>query len=299
MRFLALCVLVASVILSAYSEKPGCFSGKLDLVLVVDVSGSDENRFIANRDGALEIAKAVPISWDKVTIAVIQFSKLAIMKLEFGSSESWESVNDTISTLEWTGDVSQTAQAMDLAMIQFRRARPDAQRVIILFSDGNSFNSWTEVTETSERLHYSQAKIFAVSLGGNTYEKELLQYTSFSNGTIVRRQSDFQLLKKELLDMTVPRCPPPAAQPPPDFHRPESNPDGGDTIDQLPTRRTTPRRNPNGRARITRTTSPTTATAEPTTAAPLSPVPSAAPLPVPPVPDPSTASVPLPIDRRN
>jgi len=293
MRFLALCVLVASVILSAYSEKPGCFSGKLDLVLVVDVSGSDENRFIANRDGALEIAKAVPISWDKVTIAVIQFSKLAIMKLEFGSSESWESVNDTISTLEWTGDVSQTAQAMDLAMIQFRRARPDAQRVIILFSDGNSFNSWTEVTETSERLHYSQAKIFAVSLGGNTYEKELLQYTSFSNGTIIRRQSDFQALKKELIDMTVPRCPPPAAQPPPDFHRPDSsNPD--EISDQLPTRRTTPRRphSKDGRSRMTKTT--TTVTTIP----PTTPLGSSA-VPLPPVPDPAAASVPTPIDRRN
>jgi len=215
------------------------------------------------------------------------------MKLEFGSSETWESVNDTISTLEWTGDVSQTAEAMDLAMIQFRRSRPDAQRVIILFSDGNSFNTWTEVTETSERLHYSQAKIFAVSLGGNTYEKELQEYVGFSNGTIIRRQSEFQQLKGQLLDMTVPRCPPPAAQPPPDFLRPaESNPDGDNPSDQLPTRRTTPRRNPN-RARGTRTTSRITTTRAPT---PLPPV--SAPVPPVPVnvasPDPSAAIPPVP-----
>jgi len=293
MRFLAICLLVTSGVLAAQAEKTGCFSGKLDLVLVVDVSGSDENRFIANRDAALDVAKAVPISWEKVTIAVIQFSKLAIMKLEFGSSETFESVNETIMNLEWTGDVSQTAQAMDLAMIQFRRARPEAQRVIILFSDGNSFNTWTEVTETSERLHSSQAKIFAVSLGGNTYEKELLQYTSFSNGTIIRRQTDFQMLKKDLLDMTVPRCPPPAAQPPPDFHRPDSsNPDGGDTSDQLPTRRTTPRRH-SGRPRMTKTTTiATTATTVPASLGSTA-------LPLPPVPDPSAASVPTPIDKRN
>jgi len=187
-------------------SQPACTSGKLDLVLVVDVSGSQENRFITNRDSALELARAMPISWDRAIIAVIQYSKLAIMKLQFGSSEDIEIVNDTISTLEWTGGVAFTAEAMDLAMIQFRRARTDSQRVILLFSDGNSLNSWKDVQSTAERLHYSKAKIFAVSLTGNTYEPELKVYTSFSNGSIIKTQSDFEHLKRELLSYTVSSC---------------------------------------------------------------------------------------------
>jgi len=247
-------VLFAATLASVNSQHaPLCFSGKVDIVMVVDVSGSAEERFIANRDSAIEIAKALPISWEKVGIAIIQFSKTAIMRLEFGTSVNWEVVNDTLANMEWTGDVAQSAEAMDLAMIMFRRARPDAQRVIILFSDGNSFNTWGEVTETAERLHYSKAKIFAVSLSGNTYETELKQYVDFSNGSIIRRQSEFQMLKKELLDMTVPRCPPPAP-PPQDFLRPaEANPD---LENQLPTRRTS-RRSGITRAIRTTTTRPT------------------------------------------
>jgi uncharacterized protein YegL len=282
--------ILAATILSASSEHPTCFSGKLDLVLVIDVSGSVENRFIANRDAALDIAKSLPISWDKTSIAIIQYSKLAIMKLEFGSSETWESVNDTIMNLEWTGDVSQTAEAMDLAMIMFRRSRPDAQRAIVLFSDGNSFNTWQEVVSTSERLKYSEAKIFAVSLGGNTYETELKQYVQFSNGSIIRRQSEFQDLKRELLSMTVARCPPPAASPPPDFLRPaEAGPD--DAENQLPTRRPEnefPTRRTTRRAQVTRGFRTTQRLAVPTTRLPLRPVPTRPPVvPTrPPVPSP-------------
>jgi uncharacterized protein YegL len=283
---------LALAVCSVYADHPACFSGKLDLVLVIDVSGSVENRFLANRDGALDISKSLPISWDKCSIAIIQYSKMAIMKLEFGSSTNWELVNDTLSNLEWTGDVSLTAEAMDLAMIMFRRSRPDAQRAIVLFSDGNSFNSWQEVVATSERLKYSEAKIFAVSLGGNTYETELKQYCQHSNGTIVRRQSEFQDLKRELQSMTVPRCPPPAASPPPDFQRP-SNGDSENVLpenalptrrpeNQLPTRRLTTRRlpTPPRPTAAAVATAPTAGATRPTVAPIADPAAGAAPVPL-------------------
>lgn len=244
--------------------QPQCISGKLDLVLVVDVSGSSEQKYNTNRQVAWELASSVPISFDKASVAIIQYSRLALMRLEFSASQTWENINDTILNLEWTGDVSQTAEAMDLAMIQFRKARPDSTRVIVLIHDGNSFNSWQTVQETAERLRYSNAKIHAVNLAGNTYMIELHQYTDFSNGSIILRQSDLDKLKKELRDLTVPHCPPPAAAPPTDFLRPAENNQEENGGDQLPTRkhsetRRTTRRHNNNRPHSTTSTLPSTA----------------------------------------
>lgn len=105
------------------------------------------------------------------------------------------------SGLPFLGETTNTADAVSLGYQQFSTGRPDAKRIFILMTDGNSFDAWNLVTQTAENLHKFRVKTFVLAFGDIIYQPEIKLYAG--NGSVIR-SNDIRRFQEDMVKLTCP-----------------------------------------------------------------------------------------------
>ncbi|MEZ5343269.1 MAG: VWA domain-containing protein [Acidimicrobiales bacterium] len=132
---------------------------ELDVVLVVDISGSMAGAAMANaREAAIAFLRQLPADAD---IALVSFGPEATLVRPFGSSP--QDVADAVTALEPDGETA-LYDGIDLAIDQFAVAR-SSRRTVVVLSDGDDTVSATTKDEANQRIAAGGVNLYAISLG--------------------------------------------------------------------------------------------------------------------------------------
>lgn len=153
--------------------------GKLDIMIILDTSGSVETVYEKEKQLALDIIKQIPSNQfdTRVVVAAVSFAATSVVEMEFNSQRTKEKVLQTIENIkQMYGATSIASGARDaVRQIQGRR-RSDAKTAVVLISDGHSQDRWEEVVAASQSLKDTGAVIYAVTLSNDYSLPELQQY---------------------------------------------------------------------------------------------------------------------------
>ncbi|KAK5980885.1 von Willebrand factor type A domain protein [Trichostrongylus colubriformis] len=156
-----------------------CGFEKVDLVLVLDTSGSVFRVFENQREIALSILDEIPLGAysDAVQVSVTRFAANADVILPFLKGRALSEIKDAVKEVKFTGQNTRIASAVQIALDEMERAkRPDARQIFVLISDGHGQEYWNIVQATGKRLQETKAELFAVSASQDYNEAELLIY---------------------------------------------------------------------------------------------------------------------------
>lgn len=201
-------LLLASWIEITTSFRTDC---RIDLVMVIDSSGSVQRVFNTYKEAALQFAKDIYFGLEGAHAAIIQYSRYPpMLKYSFREPQSNQAILHALNDLRFIGDSTFTAEAVNLGLDQFSLGgRPDAKKIFVLMTDGNSINQWRVVLLTAKRVHESGANVYVLGLGDNLYYPELKLYAG--NGSLVTRDG-LNRFKAEVMD--IGGCLPPPTMPP-------------------------------------------------------------------------------------
>uniref|UniRef100_A0A0K0D025 VWFA domain-containing protein n=1 Tax=Angiostrongylus cantonensis TaxID=6313 RepID=A0A0K0D025_ANGCA len=170
-----------------------CDFKKVDLIIVLDTSGSVFRVFDDQRAIALEIMEEIPLDAfaDSVQVSVIRFAASADVILPFLKGRAYSEIKDTVREVKFTGQNTRIAGAVEIAVDEMMRARrPDAVQVFVLISDGHGQEYWNVVQATGKRLQKTGAELFAVSASPDYNKAELLIYVGDESRVFVGRKYD-------------------------------------------------------------------------------------------------------------
>ncbi|KAL3068771.1 hypothetical protein niasHS_017337 [Heterodera schachtii] len=167
--------------------------GKVDLMLVLDTSGSIYHSFPQQRQIALQILHAVEPALHSLQIGVIQFAHepTVIHSLREPTVAKYYELLNRVRDLVFTGRNTRIADALELALNEFdEHGRNDAQKVIILISDGHGQEFWHRAAEVAHRLATTRdLQRFAVSSSLDYNMEELMLYMGDSKRIFVGQRS--------------------------------------------------------------------------------------------------------------
>ncbi|VDM59893.1 unnamed protein product [Angiostrongylus costaricensis] len=166
---------------------------EVDLIIVLDTSGSVFRVFDDQRAIALEIMEEIPLDAfaDSVQVSVVRFAASADVILPFLKGRAYSEIKDTIREVKFTGQNTRIAGAVGIAIDEMMRARrPDAVQVFILISDGHGQEYWNVVQAAGKRLQKTGAELFAVSASPDYNKAELLIYVGDESRVFVGRKYD-------------------------------------------------------------------------------------------------------------
>ncbi|KAH7697962.1 von Willebrand factor domain-containing protein, partial [Aphelenchoides avenae] len=159
--------------------KRSCSTNKVDLMIVLDTSGSVFNSFVQERQIAIDLVNAVDPSnaTDALRVGVVRFAAEPTVVLSLGSGRSKEEINGLIAQIEFTGKNTRIADAVELALQQLEQGkRTDATQVFVLISDGHGQEFWSKAQAAGKRLQSSGAEIFSVTANADYNLAELALY---------------------------------------------------------------------------------------------------------------------------
>ncbi|VDP15070.1 unnamed protein product [Soboliphyme baturini] len=173
-----------------------CIQTEVDLVILMDSSGSSEPVFDEYKRIASRVIETVPISHTATLVSLIQYSTYAIVRQWFDVDQTTESVVRLIQNLELKGGVTETADAVALAMRQFDFARRlHSRKLIIMFTDGNSNDPWLKAVSAASALHTMGAQVIIYADGNPLGESEIKLYVG-TDGIVVHKGGEDHLYKK-------------------------------------------------------------------------------------------------------
>ncbi|PAV91224.1 hypothetical protein WR25_09194 isoform B [Diploscapter pachys] len=157
-----------------------CDRDLVDLMLVLDTSGSVRSIFELQRRFAINILDQFPSKSYKngrIQVSVVRFSNNPVVEVKFKIGQHKKEILQTIRNLTFTGSSTRIAAALDTALVEMEKEkRPAAKQVLVLISDGHGQEYWNVVQQTGANLHETDYEIFAVSTGRSYNEAELLIY---------------------------------------------------------------------------------------------------------------------------
>jgi hypothetical protein len=112
----------------------------VDLLLIVDTSGSVADAFLKERQFAIDLIEVVkPGDFaGRINVAAVSFHKVAKLEFEFNSVRDQESVLSKLKEIEFTGGATSLVAGFTKGLEEIARGRrPDARLVIVLVSGTN------------------------------------------------------------------------------------------------------------------------------------------------------------------
>uniref|UniRef100_A0A5S6QDG6 VWFA domain-containing protein n=1 Tax=Trichuris muris TaxID=70415 RepID=A0A5S6QDG6_TRIMR len=186
-------------------EETECPESPVDLVLVVDSSGSVEKTFASYKETATRLVRLLPISPNGTHVAVLQYSSSPHVKYSFSLDQSKAAVDKVIGELEYMGSTTFTAEAVNAGLEQFKLSdRPGAKKIFVLMTDGNSYNKWADVLSAADRLHSVSTVVAVVAYGNIVYWPEIEVYAR-GNSTAYT-ETNVEQLYGLLMDLTGRSC---------------------------------------------------------------------------------------------
>uniref|UniRef100_A0A0K0F9M5 COL6A n=1 Tax=Strongyloides venezuelensis TaxID=75913 RepID=A0A0K0F9M5_STRVS len=152
---------------------------KIDLLFVIDSSQSVDNSFEKQILLAIDLIKQIPSSDfnDRIKVGALAFTRVCSTKFEIGQYKKKEDIVDELMKIKHLGGGTSVVSGLKRAIKTFKRdGRKDAMQMIVLLSDGNSFDHWRDVIKTARNLRKIESTLFAISLSQNYYLSELELY---------------------------------------------------------------------------------------------------------------------------
>uniref|UniRef100_A0A1I8AND4 VWFA domain-containing protein n=1 Tax=Steinernema glaseri TaxID=37863 RepID=A0A1I8AND4_9BILA len=156
-----------------------CSATKVDLMVVLDTSGSVYNAFAEERQLVLDLVSAIePGAFEKlIQIGVVKFAAEASTHIPIKIGRTKDEILEKIEAIEFTGSSTRIAQAVELGLAELlAKKRRDAKQIFLLITDGHGQEYWHVVQSTGKRLQTSGAEIYSVTTSRDYNFAELMLY---------------------------------------------------------------------------------------------------------------------------
>ncbi|CAB3407192.1 unnamed protein product [Caenorhabditis bovis] len=164
---------------SKFEPQQSCVFEKVDLMIVLDTSGSVYRIFEEQRQFTIDFINKLPKSAfndGRIQASIVKFSANPIIHLQMGLIAKSDLINKVREVI-FTGGITRIATAVNSAIDTVNKAkRSDARQIFILISDGHGQESWSGVQKTGSRLREQKFELFAVSASYDYSSAELLIY---------------------------------------------------------------------------------------------------------------------------
>ncbi|CAL9705272.1 unnamed protein product [Knipowitschia caucasica] len=173
-------------------KKPDCNSGVIDVVFVIDGSKSlGPANFELVKQFVNTIVDAFDVSRSGTHVGLIQYSTKVRNEFSLDQFSSARDVKQAVSRMQYMGRGSLTGSALrhmfESSFSPLEGARPNVQRVSIVFTDGRSQD---DVSEWATRAKESGVIVYALGVG-KAVEQELKEIASEPNEKHLFYTEDF------------------------------------------------------------------------------------------------------------
>uniref|UniRef100_A0A915PJB4 VWFA domain-containing protein n=1 Tax=Setaria digitata TaxID=48799 RepID=A0A915PJB4_9BILA len=157
-------------------KDPKCL---VDLIFIVDTSQSVEKAFQKQLQFAITLIKEVPPSAfdNDIRVAAVTFSSRARTSFQFNEFNNQTMILSALHSLTHSGGNTSSVSGINLAIKEIQeRGRQGVRRMIVFISDGNSQDRWEDLLDASNRLHATDAIVYAITANHDYYFSELELY---------------------------------------------------------------------------------------------------------------------------
>ncbi|GMT35921.1 hypothetical protein PFISCL1PPCAC_27218, partial [Pristionchus fissidentatus] len=148
---------------------------KLDVAFVMDTSGSIELVYAEHVKWTMALADILPVRQDAVRLAVIQYASYPLTEFSLSTYSSTDNVRKHLQQITFQAGVTRTGYALRKAESELFRedkgARSDADKLLILFSDGLSIDDPIRVAENLR--NEKNVTLYVVSVGSEGFATEM------------------------------------------------------------------------------------------------------------------------------
>ncbi|XP_019217933.1 collagen alpha-1(XII) chain isoform X2 [Oreochromis niloticus] len=190
------------VLLLLWGSGVHCETAKVDLVMLVDESGSiSRNDFDKIQTFLVAIVNSLNIGPDAVQIGLTLFSTKARTAWHLNTHQTKHTLLRAIEELERTGGSTKTGKALEhILHNQFKPSvgmRPDSRRIAVLITDGESQD---KVLLPSKNLKHNDIEVYAIGVQG-ARESELKVIASDNDHVYFIK--DFKSLNGIIRNITI------------------------------------------------------------------------------------------------
>uniref|UniRef100_A0A0N5CY84 VWFA domain-containing protein n=1 Tax=Thelazia callipaeda TaxID=103827 RepID=A0A0N5CY84_THECL len=198
------------------SSESECKANKVDIVIILDSSGSVYSTFDDERDlarnliqllklksfenGQIQVLHTLLISSDFILfllMSLVRFSSSAEILIPSKLNRTREEIIELLKSVKFTGGGTRIANAVELALEDLSQwRRNDAIQIIILISDGNGQEFWHVAQLAGKKLQNSKAEIFALPTSRDYNLAELRLYTGDENRIYRGREEQYKFISK-------------------------------------------------------------------------------------------------------
>uniref|UniRef100_A0A914Y153 VWFA domain-containing protein n=1 Tax=Panagrolaimus superbus TaxID=310955 RepID=A0A914Y153_9BILA len=148
---------------------------KLDLIFLLDSSGSIEQIYHEHVRWALALVDTLPIEPDAVHVAAVQYAGFPLTEFSLGTYPKVDEIRQHLQQINFQSGITRTGYALRKAeselFLEDRGARKDATKVIILFTDGLSIDD--PLKPSAQLREHKGVKIYVVSVGNDGFKSEM------------------------------------------------------------------------------------------------------------------------------
>lgn len=108
----------------------------------------------------------------QLRVGIVTFNSVASLHSGFGSVASSESVQQALASIVHTGGTTSLVHGVREAVSVLGRAeheRPDARRLAVLISDGNSQDPWPDVLAAAQQLRTLNTSVYAATVSPDVF----------------------------------------------------------------------------------------------------------------------------------
>uniref|UniRef100_A0A914HYE5 VWFA domain-containing protein n=1 Tax=Globodera rostochiensis TaxID=31243 RepID=A0A914HYE5_GLORO len=174
-------------------------SGKIDLVLLLDTSGSIYHTF----DNEVSLVKSIlsemrkPIEDKMLRVSLIHFAERPSMAFSLRDELNRAEMIQKVEQIQFSGGITQICDAIQMGQTELEKfGRNGALKVFVLISDGHGHELWPHTMEIGKKLRQQNIQKFAVSMSTDYSKDELMAYIGDTNRIFVG-------FRQNLFDSTI------------------------------------------------------------------------------------------------
>lgn len=176
----------------------------VDLTFIMDCSGSiDTTEWKLLTKFVKDSASIFDISLKSTRAAAINFGSDACVQFNLGTHTTNEQFYSAVDKIPNCGGMTHLAKALDLATDnifnkKYNFDRPDVLNICLVFTDGQA-NGPGNVKKAANRLREAGCEVYAVSIGNNVHEAQLLTVAGGDRNKVINADDFQSLIRKSVL----------------------------------------------------------------------------------------------------
>uniref|UniRef100_A0A8B9JE92 Collagen alpha-1(XXI) chain n=1 Tax=Astyanax mexicanus TaxID=7994 RepID=A0A8B9JE92_ASTMX len=198
--FWCLCFMLLTLFCTAQDEdmRLSCRTAPSDLVFIVDGSWSvDDTNFEIVKWWLVNITTSFNIGQKFTQIGVVQYSDDPVLHIPLGKHHSVRDLIKAMESIDYMGGNTNTGKAIKFANDKLfalsERAPNGVAKIAVVLTDGKSQDG---VQEAAEAARKKGIILFAIGVGSQTEESELMEIANKPSSTYVFYVEDYKAISK-------------------------------------------------------------------------------------------------------